>query len=42
MFHTTVCVVYHTNRNGGGERIYIRLDGNLDTAYYSLTIPDVT
>ena len=42
MFHTTVCVVCHTNRNEGGERSCIRLDGRLDTAYYGLTISDVT
>jgi len=42
MFHTTVCVVCHTNRNEGGERICMRLDGRLDAAYYGLTISDVT
>jgi len=28
--------------NEGGERICIRFDGRLDTAYYSLNIADVT
>jgi len=39
---TTVCVVCHTNRSEGAERICIRLDGRLDTACYGLTISDVT
>ena len=44
MFHTTLCVVCHTNRSEGGEtrRICIRLDIRLDMAYYGLTISDVT
>jgi len=37
-----MCIVCHTNRKEGGERICIRFDSRLDTAYFGLIIADVT